>query len=337
MNKVIFEVMNAKDAKERQKLLERLREREFKDKIDNVSLLREIADLIKMGSNREKIAALQVFTRLYSGFPNEGYLKEVFGSPIEKKVEDIISYNEVLDILDNLVMLLLEDNGNLRLATSYGLSHLRTFLKIEDYAETYFDILCLRNAERDSKKIKTLEFCLDKFFSQYLDKVIESSRPIEIKKIQINFDGSEEEKERIKKVDDMVNNFVEETGVFEKEIQRMRGEKFFDLNLVGYLDGLSLFQISYELQKIDKLLKVKKDEEFLEIIDRYVKSRLLYLLKMNLGWMKKVKDKNEFFCVDIDVEGDKLVFSSLNGLYVRFDSMQDLLTKAVGGFRNGRI
>lgn len=316
MENIIEQVVKARSSKERKRILENFRGRGSHNNVEgNVRVIRSAARLIYDGDDNEKVAALQIICRVFNGFSE---FKR------ERRGARSISYGELLFMLHNCLRLLNDDNGNIRLNASYALNHLRFFLQDSDYAELYFNVLSLRNAQRDAKKLKSIELCLDRIWSPRLDELIEEYNPNEIRMLEIDaYRENDNERDLLFKMEDFVNDFVEETEIFEREIQRIRGENLFKMKMLFYSDNLALFQISYELQKIKTYFKGKRikdcyDIEMRMIIGKYIRLRLAESLKENLNWMRGLRNREEIFYVDINLEEDRLLISSLEEAYQRF-------------------
>lgn len=320
----IFKILgNAKDNKEKIKLLESFWLQEKRDPEENIKIIREGIEILDTGADKEKIIALQVIARA-GGLPISDQFEDIFGMG-SRKERKTVDYEELMDIADKCLEFILSDNGNLRLASANCLNHLRINLNGFDFVELFYNLLSLREFYEGKEQTKSIEYCLDKLYGCHSERLIESYLPLAVKKMKINVDKNNREDAII--LEDFSNNLIKETEGYIPKILKLRGEHILKESMVPYVINIGLFQISYEIQKIFALANEKELDD--RISDLYSKFRLSLLLKQNLEAIEKIEDKEKFICFDIDLEKNKLILTTLKSVYERFDNIRKGLSNIV--------
>ena len=323
LKKDIFErIKNAKDNKEKTRLLEKFWLKEKRSDEENIHIIREGVKLLEKGDDNEKIIALQVISRA-GGFPLSIQLKEIaesIGKDQKINYRKSIDYDELLEIVNMCLKFSSNDNGNLRIASANCLNHLRSYLEGFDYVELFYNLLSLRNffEKNDKRKIKSIEFCLDKVWCPILEEMIEDYMPKEVKKMKITNEGKTTE--QTKELENFVNNMINETEKYIKDILTLRGQRLFIDNLVPYTENMRILQLDYEYQKILRLAGNKEIRK--ELLSRYLNLRFNYLLDNLVESLEKINEKESWMCVIIDVKNKEVKPNNLQAVYQSLKNMK---------------
>jgi len=306
MQDIIENIIQERNSKEKQKIIDKFREfaSEKKNIHEILEIYRKAKSLLESGEDKEKIASARVINNIYSIFPYH-----YFGID-DTKTE--IKDDEVVDLVCTCLKLLLSENGNLRIASAYLINHLRSYLTDYEFVELFFNLMSLREFEKLKKKV-AIEFCLDKIYCPHLEEAIESLMPNEVKKMEIKLHGmiTEESKMRAKNVKDMARKMVKETEEYIPRILSFRGELFFKENLIPYIENIGLFQLLYELQSINKIFENLNNKGY----SSYVATRLFFLLEKNLDKLEKVESKEQLSLIVPDLKKEQLIFMPLDKFY----------------------
>lgn len=159
---IFHKLINSKDYKEKNKILENFWLKEEREPKENIEIIRKGIDLLDKGTDKEKIISLQIISRT-GGFPLSDRFEDIFGKGSIKKKRDIktVSYNELKKVIEKCLEFLTNENGNLRLAAANALDHLKLHISKADSTKVYNKVLRLRNAIKDKRR-KTIEYCINK-------------------------------------------------------------------------------------------------------------------------------------------------------------------------------
>lgn len=327
MKDIIKQLSEEKDYKERAKILDKFRDYQSKkDNYDNlIEIYKEAISLLDLGNDKEKEISLRVIGNIYNLFPLPTLLSESDDS------QSYLNYDDLYDLTFKLLELLINDNGNIRIAAANSINHIRGFIDNDSYVTLYFDLLSLKN-NADKDKAKSIIFCLDKIFSPMLDMAIDMSYPEEVKRVKIGLVGnvSRNIKKIARDVEFNANKMIKETEKYIPQILAMRGKNLFEKNLIPYLENAGMFQILYELQKLNQLLK--NNEISAEVLKYYLQTRIAYSLKSYIERIKMMQNKNEFEGVFLNLEKNELKL-------VTFDKIEKIFQNTLNeiNLRNDRF
>jgi hypothetical protein len=305
MRDIIQKLLALNNIKERNKLLEKFREYQFKgDRKEVEQVLFEIFKYAKQilentENNEEKRIALRVLGAIFIIYPS-GWLGEM----LEKKQRETpVNDGDIMDIIDICLELLENEDGNLRLSSAYLIDHLRSYMPNYNYIDLFYNLLSLKDSPKNqNKNSKTIEFCIDKIFSPHLEEILEIYCSPEIKRMKITVHSKNEFSLKMAEmVEKTSNQLISETEKYLKTIFTLRGEYLLNDNFIPYIENIGILQIAYELQRLKELHENNKLET--DEMKVYLKMRLLPLIENRLKMLENLESMEEFSVILLNTQG----------------------------------
>jgi len=305
MRDIIQKLLATSNSKERSKLLEEFRNFQFKGKREEVkSILFEIFKEAKQMlentvNDEEKIISLRVLGAIFLIYPHENMAEMLGVKPKETLVKDF----DIMELIDLCLDLLENKNGNLRLSSAYLIDHLRGHLSNYNYVDLFYNLLSLKNSPKNKgKNKKTIEFCINKLSSPFLEGSLEILSSPEIRKMKINvYSKNKESINFAKMIETISNQMIAETQKYIKRILSLRGKSLLEGNFIPYIENIGILQIIYELQRLKEI----KDSEKItpkEMVN-YLVIRLLPFMENRLKMLNNLPQMEEFSIILLSSKG----------------------------------
>ncbi|MDD5192695.1 MAG: hypothetical protein PHH54_04230 [Candidatus Nanoarchaeia archaeon] len=309
MRDIIQRLLATDNSKERTKLLEKFREFQFgKSRRETENILFEIFKDAKQmlentKDNEEKRVALRTLNAIFLIYPSETMAELLQVKAKETPVKD----RDVMEIIDICLELLEDNDGNLRLSAAYLIDHLRGYMPDYNYVDLFYNLLSLKNSPKNKgKNKKTIEFCLSKIFSPFLEAILDASYPLEVKKMKIRVHSKNEKVINTAiDVEHLANQMVSETEKYIQKILAIRGEYLLEGNFIPYIENIGIFQIFYEMQRLRELYL--KGEINKELMKNYLNSRISIFANNRIDMLDGLSEREEFSLVLMDFNKNLVV------------------------------